>query len=72
MTPTLRELEGWYTTAQAAKAANRSHQGVINLAKDGKIRAVQVGRAHKLGKPTWIYDPESIKKFVEAERGTHG
>lgn len=68
MTPTLRELESWYTTAQAAHAAGRSRQGVINLAKDGKIRAVQVGRSYELGKPTWIFDPESIKKFVEAEQ----
>ena len=66
MTPTLQELENWYTTELAAKAANRSHQGVINLAKDGKIRGVKVGRAHSDSKGCWIFDPESIRKFVEA------
>ena len=61
--PKLSELEGWYTTAQAADAADRSRQGVINLAKDGEIRAIQVGRSHKLGKPMWIFDPESIENL---------
>ena len=68
MVPTLDELEGWYTTAQAAHAAGRSRQGVINLAKDRKVRAVQVGRSHPIGKPAWIFDPKSIKEFVEKEQ----
>lgn len=65
----MHELESWYTTELAAKALGRSHQGAINLVLDGKIRGVKVGRAHPASKGCWIFEPESIKKFVEAERG---
>ena len=69
--PSLRELESWMTTAQAAQAAGRSRQGVINLGKDGRVRAVQVGRAYDTGRSVWIFDPGSVKEFArkEQERG---
>ena len=72
--PSLRELEGWMTTAQAAQAAGRSRQGVINLGKDGRVRAVQVGQAYDTGRSVWIFDPESVKEFAvkEQERGRGG
>ena len=68
--PTLRELESWYTTAQAAQAAERSRQGIINAALDGRVRAVQVGRAHGTGRSAWIFDPASIAEFVKRDRKT--
>jgi hypothetical protein len=69
--PSLGELEGWMTTAQAAQAAGRSRQGIINLAKNGRVRAVQVGQAYDTGRSVWIFDPESVKGFArkEQERG---
>ena len=69
--PSLGELEGWMTTTQAAQAAGRSRQGIINLAKNGRVRAVQVGQAYDTGRSVWIFDPESVKKFArkEHERG---
>ena len=33
-----------------------SRQGLINLARDGKIRAVKTGAG-------WIYDPDSVEAF---------
>ena len=69
--PSLRELEGWMTTAQAAQAAGRSRQGIHNLAKAGRVRAVLVGRDYDIGRSGWIFDPESVKEFAakEQERG---
>jgi hypothetical protein len=54
--PTLRELERWMGTGQVAKELGYSRQGVINLAEDGKIRAVKTGAG-------WIYDPDSVVLF---------
>lgn len=48
----------------------RSRQGVINLATSGRVRAVLVGSAHDFGRPSWIFDPESVAEYMaEAERG---
>ena len=66
--PRLDQLEGWMTTAQAAHATGRSRQGVINLALDGRVRAVQVGKHYAIGRPAWIFDNKSIKRFVEEEQ----
>lgn len=54
--PTLRELERWMGTGQVSRALGYSRQGVINLARDGRIRAVKTGAG-------WIYDPESVETF---------
>jgi hypothetical protein len=70
--PSLRELEGWMTTAQDAQAAGRSRQGIINLAKNGRVRAVQVGQAYDTGRSVWIFDPESVKEFAHKEQKRGG
>jgi len=67
--PLLRELEGWFTTSQAAEAVGRSRQGVINLALDGRLRAVQVGAKHPTGRGAWIFDPASIEAFLRKREG---
>jgi Helix-turn-helix domain len=54
--PRLRELERWLGTGQVAKKLGYSRQGAINLAEEGKIRAVKTGAG-------WIYDPESVDMF---------
>ena len=63
--PNLKELERWMGTGQVADKLGYSRQGVINLAKDRKIRAVQTGAG-------WLYDPDSVEIFkvrVKASKG---
>ncbi len=65
----LDELEHWLTTSAAAKRLDRSRQGAINLALDGRVRAVQIGaKAEDVSKPAWAFDPESVKEFVAKEQ----
>jgi excisionase family DNA binding protein len=54
--PNFRELERWMGTGQVAKRLGYSRQGTINLAEEGKIRAVKTGAG-------WIYDPDSVEVF---------
>ena len=54
--PSLRELEHWMGTGQVAKKLGYSRQGTINLAEEGKIRAVKTGAG-------WLYDPDSVEIF---------
>lgn len=37
---------------------DRSRQGVINLAREKRLRAVKTGAG-------WIYDPKSVEEFAE-------
>lgn len=66
--PLLEELESWYTTAQAAHVAQMSRQAIIKAAKDGRVRAVQVGRFHRVGRGAWIFDPKSVEKLAKAHK----
>ncbi len=56
--PSFRELERWMGTGQVAKRLGYSRQGTINLAEEGKIRAVKTGAG-------WIYDPDSVEMFKD-------
>lgn len=49
------------STGQVSTRLRYSRQGVINLARDKKIRAVKTGAG-------WIYDPDSVEAF-EARLG---
>lgn len=52
-------------TGQVSKALGYSRQGIINLARDGRIRAVKTGAG-------WLYDPESVETFkarLQASKG---
>jgi len=65
-TPKLIELEDWLTTGQVAKRLGRSRQGILNLARDGRFRAVHVGKNHECDgeRGVWIFDPESVDEFA--------
>jgi hypothetical protein len=63
--PGLRELEQWMGTGQVAKKLGYSRQGTINLAEEGKIRAVKTGAG-------WIYDPESVEMFKARLKASKG
>jgi hypothetical protein len=63
--PSLRELEQWLGTGQTAKTLGYSRQGTINLAEEGKIRAVKTGAG-------WIYDPESVEMFKARLKASKG
>jgi hypothetical protein len=52
--PTLKELESWLSTGQAAKKLKVSRQGAINLAENRKVRAVKTACG-------WLYDPEPVR-----------
>jgi hypothetical protein len=58
--PSLKELESWMSTGQVSKKLGRSRQGVINLARERRLRAVQTGAG-------WIYDPASVADFARRE-----
>lgn len=63
--PSLKELEGWMGTGQVAKRLGYSRQGVINLARDKKLRAVQTGAG-------WLYDPRSVEGFAREQTERKG
>jgi hypothetical protein len=63
----LMELENWLTNSQVAKRIGRSRQGVLDLARDGRLRAVHVGK-NAPGKGCWIFDPADVERFAEEER----
>ena len=53
---TLKELEGWLSTGQAAKAMGVTRPTVIARAESGSVRAVKTAAG-------WLYDPESVEAF---------
>jgi excisionase family DNA binding protein len=55
--PTIRELEKWLTTSQAASKLGRSRQGVTWMVENKKLRAVKT----QLG---WLVDPKSVEAAV--------
>jgi hypothetical protein len=63
--PSLRELERWMGTGQVSKKLGYSRQGTINLAEEGKIRAVRTGAG-------WIYDPDSVDMFKSRLKASKG
>ena len=56
----LKELEKWMSTTQAAERLGWSRQGVINLAKQGRVRAVRTACGR-------LYDPKSVEAFALTE-----
>ena len=63
--PSLKELESWMSTGQVSKKIGRSRQGVINLARERRLRAVKTGAG-------WIYDPVSVEDFARRETERKG
>ncbi len=61
----LQELEKWWTPRQVQSYTGYSRQGILEFAKEGRIRAAFVGLAHREhGRGIWVYDPESVEEFV--------
>jgi hypothetical protein len=48
-----------------SKELGRSRQGVINLARERRLRAVKTGAG-------WIYDPASVADFARRETKRKG
>jgi hypothetical protein len=63
--PSLKDLERWMGTGQVAKHLSYSRQGVINLAEEGKIRAVKTAAG-------WLYDPDSVEMFKARLKASKG
>jgi hypothetical protein len=59
--PTIRELEQWLTTSQAASKLNRTRQGVTWMVENKKLRAAKT----QLG---WLIDPASVEDARRAEK----
>ena len=60
--PTLKEFERWLSTGQAAKRLGKTRQGVLWLAKDGRLRGVETAVG-------WLFDPESVEEYAKAHTG---
>ncbi len=58
----LEELRTWLNTNEAARRLGVSRQGVINIARDNRIRAVHLG-ASGGERGYWIFDPDSVESF---------
>jgi excisionase family DNA binding protein len=52
--PTIKELEQWLSTGQAASRLNKSRQGIVWMVENRKLRASRT----PLG---WLIDPKSVE-----------
>ncbi len=57
----LKELERWLSTRDVMAVLGWSRQGVVNLATQGRVRAVKT----RIG---WLYDPKSVEAFAASEK----
>ena len=58
----LKELEKWLSTGEAAEALGCSRPYAIKLAEQKSLRAV---RTHC----GWLYDPKSVEAFAAEDKG---
>ena len=58
--PTIRELEKWLTTSQAASKLNKTRQGVTWMVENRKLRAAKT----QLG---WLIDPKDVERVAREE-----
>jgi excisionase family DNA binding protein len=56
--PTLRQLEDWMTTGDAARRLNKSVEGVKWLLRERRLRGVRT----RLG---WLIDPASVEEYAK-------
>ena len=63
----LKDLEQWLSTSDVMEILGWSRQGVVNLANQGRVRAVKT----RIG---WLYDPASVEAFrvAAAEKTSTG
>lgn len=59
----LKDFENWLTSGQVAERLGVTRQTALNLAADGRLRAVLVGR-NAPGRGTWIYDPQDVERYA--------
>jgi hypothetical protein len=52
--PTVKELERWLTTSQAASELGKTRQGILWLLENKRLRGVKT----QLG---WLVDPSAVK-----------
>jgi excisionase family DNA binding protein len=60
--PSIRELEEWQTTSEAASTLGKSRQGVVWLCENRRLRGVRT----RLG---WLVDPKDVERYAR-EHGT--
>jgi excisionase family DNA binding protein len=60
--PSIRELEEWRTTSEAASTLGKSRQGVVWLCENRRLRGVRT----RLG---WLVDPKDVERYA-CEHGT--
>ena len=63
--PTIRELERWLTTSQAASKLGKTRQGVTWMLENRKLRAAKT----PLG---WLIDPKSVEAAREQGKEESG
>ncbi len=62
--PSIRELEKWLTTSDAANRLGKSRQGVVWMLENRKLRGARTA----LG---WLVDPADVER-LEREREKRG
>ena len=55
--PSIRELEEWLTTSEAASSIGKSRQGVVWLCENRRLR----GARTRLG---WLVDPIDVERYA--------
>lgn len=69
--PTMKELERWMGTGQVTSCLGYSRQGVVNLARNRRVRSAYVGleaEERGVGRGVWIFDPESVEEYAAKHR----
>jgi hypothetical protein len=55
--PTLKQFEEWLTTSEAASRMSKTHQGVVWMLENGRLRGVRTA----LG---WLVDPQDAARVA--------
>lgn len=70
--PSMKELETWLTAGQAAHELGASRQAINKLIRNGRLRAVHVGKDHEGGRGMWAIDPKSIESHKSSTKPHSG
>lgn len=58
--PTLKELEKWLTTSEAASRMGKTRPGVVWMLENGRLRGVRTARG-------WLIDPVAVEEATRKE-----
>ena len=61
--PSLKELESWLSTSQAAKRMGKTRQGAMWMAENKRVRAVKTACG-------WLFDPKGVEEVERAKSKT--